>query len=181
VTRGLTLRAFTRDDLEVLWREQTTDRGRHWVVRPATHEERQRLETSVGLSGSWHDGVLDLALDVDGELVGDLQARNGGLPGVYELGVELFPRHRGKGYGLEAIARITRRLFEREGAHRVQITTDVDNVEMRRVAERLGFVLEGVMRGFMPAPPALPAGSPRDYAMYALTTTDYDEVNSTWT
>jgi hypothetical protein len=33
----------------------------------------------------------------------------------------------------------------------------------------------------MPAPPALPEGSPRDYAMYALTKIDYDEVRSTWT
>lgn len=177
------LRAFASNEVEVLWREQTTDRGPHWIVRPSTREERQRLEASAGLSGGWHDGVLAFAIDVDGMLVGDIQARDGGpngIPGVYELGVELFPAHRRRGYGVEAMTQLTRRLFEVDGAHRVQITTDVDNVGMRRVAERLGFVLEGTLRGFMPAPPALPAGAPRDYAMYALTSQDFDEVKRTW-
>jgi RimJ/RimL family protein N-acetyltransferase len=174
------LRAYTRDEVEVLWREQTVDRGSHWIVRPATAEERRRLESSVGLSGAWRDGVLDLGIDVDGVLVGDVQARNAGLSGVFELGVELFPGHRRRGYGSLAIAQLTRRLFDEEGAHRVQITTDVENAGMRRVAERLGFVEEGVLRGFMPAPPALPEGPPRDYAMYALTLHDYDEVKATW-
>ena len=34
----------------------------------------------------------------------------------------------------------------------------------------LGFVLEGVLRGFMPAG----SGPPRDYAMYGLTKADVD-------
>jgi RimJ/RimL family protein N-acetyltransferase len=174
------LRAYTRDEVEVLWREQTVDRGPHWIVRPATADEHRRLETSAGLSGAWRDGVLDLGIDVDGELVGDVQARTAGPTGVFELGVELFPGHRRRGYGSLAIAQLTRRLFEREGAHRVQITTDVDNDGMRRVAERLGFVREGVLRGFMPAPPALPEGPPRDYAMYAMTSDDFDGVKAAW-
>ena len=176
----IVLRGFTGDDIEVLWREQTADRGPYWIVRPSTAEERRQLETSAGLSGGWRDGVLDLGIDVDGILVGDVQARKSGPTGVFELGVELFPGHRGRGYGSLAVAQLSRRLFEEEGAHRVQITTDVDNQGMRRVAEQLGFVAEGVLRGFMPAPPALPEGPPRDYAMYALTAMDYDEVKTRW-
>ena len=174
------LRAFTADEIEVLWREQTADRGPHWIVRPSTAEERRQLEASAGLSGGWRDGVLDLGIDVDGVLVGDVQARTSGPTGVYELGVEVFTEHRGRGYGALAIAQLTRRLFEEEGAHRVQLTTDVDNGGMRRLAERLGFAAEGVLRGFMPAPPALPEGPPRDYAMYALTSRDFEEVKATW-
>ena len=58
---------------------------------------------------------------------------------------------------------ISRHLFDDEGAHRVQLTTDVENAPMRRVAERLGFTFEGVLRSFMPE-----TDGPHDYAMYAI-------------
>ena len=57
----------------------------------------------------------------------------------------------------------------------MQLTTDVENTAMRRVAERLGFTFEGVLRSFMPS-----ADGPHDYAMYAITKDD-DERNGTWT
>ena len=62
---------------------------------------------------------------------------------------------------------ITAYLF-REQAHRVQVSTDVENAGMRAVAERLGFSFEGVQRGFMPT-----TAGPRDYAMYGVTRADH--------
>ena len=41
-------------------------------------------------------------------------------------------------------------LSEREGAHRVQASTDVENTGMRRVLDALGFVDEGPPRSFTP-------------------------------
>jgi RimJ/RimL family protein N-acetyltransferase len=58
----------------------------------------------------------------------------------------------------------------------VQISTDVENAAMRAVAERLGFGLEGVLRGFMPDP-----RGPRDYAIYGMTKGRYEDVMPTWT
>ena len=90
-------------------------------------------------------------------------------PGVVELGIDLFDEaDRGRGIGRERVGALTTRLFEAGEAHRVQLSTDVDNAAMRRVAERLGFRFEGVMRGFMPS-----ADGPRDYAMYGMTEADY--------
>ncbi|MDH5225630.1 MAG: GNAT family N-acetyltransferase, partial [Actinomycetota bacterium] len=63
-------------------------------------------------------------------------------------------------------------LFIDEAAHRVQLTTDVENEAMSRVAERVGFTLEGVLRSFMPS-----ADGPRDYRMYAITGSDHRERN----
>jgi RimJ/RimL family protein N-acetyltransferase len=57
----------------------------------------------------------------------------------------------------------------------VQLTTDVENAAMRRVAERLGFRLEGTLRGFMPSP-----DGPRDYLMYAMTKGDFEEARGRW-
>jgi RimJ/RimL family protein N-acetyltransferase len=85
--------------------------------------------------------------------------------GVFELGIELFPDERGRGYGGEAVAQITDLLFASHGAHRVQASTWIENTAMRRVLERLGWRLEGVLREFMPTP----EGGLDDYALYAIT------------
>ena len=58
----------------------------------------------------------------------------------------------------------------------MQLSTDVDNVAMRRAAEKAGYTLEGVLRGFWP----VPEGSPRDYVMYARTRPDH-ERSDRWT
>ena len=65
-------------------------------------------------------------------------------PGVFELGIDLFDvADRGQGIGRLALTQLLKRLFEQEGAHRVQLTTDVDNAAMRTLSERLGFGFEG--------------------------------------
>ena len=51
----------------------------------------------------------------------------------------------------------------------MQLSTDVDNLAMRRAAEKAGFSLEGVMRGFWNVPDA----AARDYALYARTRADH--------
>jgi ribosomal-protein-alanine N-acetyltransferase len=132
---------------------------------PATD---RRLRRRIERSGQLVDGWLDLAIEVDGRLVGDIGARrpNGALPpGVYELGISLFDEaDRGKGYGAEATELLTGHLFEAHGAERVQATTAVTNTAMRRVLEKLGFAHEGTLRAFMHA-----ENGREDYAMYAVT------------
>lgn len=139
--------------------------------------DRDALAARVASSGRMTDDELFLAVEVEGRLVGEIQARRSGNvlpPGVFELGIELFEESdRGRGHGGEALALLTSHLFER-GAHRVQATTDVANAPMRRALERIGFPFEGVLRGFMPS-----SDGPLDYAMYATTSDDWDDT--TWT
>ena len=133
--------------------------------RDTLRERRERLERSGERSGS----EIMLAVEADGRLVGDVQGRcpRFALPrGVWELGIELWDAaDRGRGIGRETVALLSSHLFDREDAIRVQATTDVDNVSMRRVLEVLGFDFEGILHGFMPDA----AGPPRDYAMYGVT------------
>jgi RimJ/RimL family protein N-acetyltransferase len=173
------LRAYHDDEGPVLvsaWADA------EWFAPKGTgpRELARRVHERIGRSGSFADGVIILAIESDGRLVGEVQARqpvNGLPPGVFELGIELFDGgDRGQGLGAEAVAAITRHLFDDEGAHRVQLTTDVQNAPMRRVAERLGFTFEGVLRSFMPE-----ADGPHDYAMYAITRRDDDERKRSWT
>ena len=100
--------------------------------------------------------------------MGDITARspkNAFPPGVFEVGITLFQApDRGRGFGREATELMTTHLFEAAEAGRVQATTALDNVAMRRVLEAIGFVHEGTLQAFMPGPDGR-----EDYAMYAVT------------
>jgi aminoglycoside 6'-N-acetyltransferase len=174
----VTLRAYRDDEASIL---ESAWADAEWFAPKGTgpRELAERVRERIGRSGSFTDGVVIFAIEAEGRLVGEVQARQPlhGLPhGVFELGIELFDDpDRGRGLGADAIESITRHLFADEHAHRVQLTTDVTNLPMRRVAERLGFSFEGVLRSFMPEP-----DGPHDYAMYAITKRDRDERNGSW-
>ena len=177
VGEHVALRPYRADEATIL---ESTWADADWFAPKGTgpRELAERVRERIRRSGSFTEGVVILAIESEGRLVGEVQARQpvNGLPrGVFELGIELFEdADRGHGLGADAISAMTRHLFHEETAHRVQLTTDVDNVAMRRVAERLGFTLEGVLRSFMPGP-----DGPRDYAMYAITKHDDDDRSST--
>ena len=166
-------------DLDVMARVRTdeaTAMGYPDAFGPA---ERAELGERIERSGEFDGTELLLGIQVDGRLAGEVQARQprmGLPPGVFEVGIDLFEEgDRGRGLGRSALTELLTRLFEGEGAHRAQLTTDLNNTAMRGLSERLGFRLEGVMRSFMPS-----VDGPRDYALYAMTNDDFAEVRSTW-
>jgi RimJ/RimL family protein N-acetyltransferase len=159
------LREWTVDDIEarIAGRDQdTTSFG------PTGDQMRTRLHKEIERKPSLEDGgFVSLAVESDGQLVGDIQARapkNGFPPGVCEIGITLFPDARGRGVGRHAVALFTERLFE-DGMARVQASTSVDNGAMRRVLELVGYEFEGVLRAFGPTDDGR-----EDYAMYAKVT-----------
>jgi ribosomal-protein-alanine N-acetyltransferase len=180
---SIALRPLRPVDLEALVDTRMAEAGTMGNPAPARPREeiRSALRDRVRHSGTLFRGEILFGIQVDGELVGEIQARcpeHAMPPGVFELGIGVFAEaDRGKGIGTRAVALMTARLFSEHGAHRVQAGTDLDNAAMRGVLERLGFGFEGVMRGFMP----MPGKAPRDYALYALTATDYGDMKARWT
>ena len=155
------LRPLEADDVDALVRSAESAEG-----RIGGRHSREELLLRVESSGRFVGGKLDLAVEVDGRFAGTIQARSPEQfmpPGICELGIVLLPETRGRGVGTEACRLLSRHLLE-TGFARVQASTDVENVAMRRALERAGFEFEGVMRAFMPE------GAGRvDYALYALT------------
>jgi RimJ/RimL family protein N-acetyltransferase len=166
----VSLRPFRPEEAEVVWEAR---RQRSGATSPVTPGTRRAIQRQIEHSGRLHDGFLRLAIEVDGRLVGEVDARcppNAFPPGVFEVGIEVYEEaDRGRGYGAAAVRQILDRLFRREGAARVQASTDAENVGMRRVLEKLGFSLEGTLRGFMPGD----AGRV-DYLLYSLTRPDWE-------
>jgi [ribosomal protein S5]-alanine N-acetyltransferase len=165
------LRPFRADEVDTAWQGLAQqDEAAHPRRRPEDRlpQPSEKFRRRLQRSGRLWRGRLDLGIDRDGRLVGIIQARTSPaqtLPaGVFEIGVILYqPRDRGHGYGAEAVELLTTWLFESGKAERVQAGTDTGNAAMRAVLERLGFQLEGVMRGYGP----MGDGTRSDGAMYA--------------
>jgi RimJ/RimL family protein N-acetyltransferase len=160
------LRAFHESEYPRLWESELAA-----GVDARDDEQREKFYERLRLSGGWTPQELRLAVEVEGEVIGDIQARRWGAslpPGVTELGVQLFADARGRGFGTDALRTLDRHLFEEDGFHRVQLSTDVDNAAMRRVADKAGFREEGTLRGYWSEDGAI-----HDYVMYGRTLADH--------
>ena len=62
------------------------------------------------------------------------------------IGIGLLEAHRGRGIGAIAQRLLAEELHAR-GIHRVEASTDVDNIAEQRALAKAGFLLEGVARG----------------------------------
>jgi RimJ/RimL family protein N-acetyltransferase len=122
------------------------------------------------LERRWHsDGLIGKESSYLAVIVGEdtcagcVDWRPTGPYGNYEIGVGLFPEHRGRGIGTEAQRQLVGYLFATTTAHRIQAGTEVDNVAEQRALEKIGFQREGINRGVV-----FRAGRWRDGLMYGL-------------
>jgi RimJ/RimL family protein N-acetyltransferase len=155
------------------------------TVRPYRLEEFERACEIRGLAedaqrkerffkrfqnlGQWDDHYLQLAIDLDGILVGDFQLRKCDATrpnGALEMGIELAEEVRGKGIGTQALIAGSEYAFT-HGAHRIEGSTDENNVAMRRAFEKAGWKFEGVLKALF-----IEDGEPHDYYSYAITKFD---------
>jgi RimJ/RimL family protein N-acetyltransferase len=132
-------------------------------------ERRERFFKRFQNLGKWDDHYLQLAIDLDGELIGDLQLRKCDFTrpdGALELGIEIAEDLRGKGLGTLALIEGAKFAFA-QGAHRVEGSTAEDNHGMRRAFEKAGWKFEGVLRALF-----IEDGIPQDYYSYCITKFD---------
>jgi RimJ/RimL family protein N-acetyltransferase len=127
-------------------------------------EVRRRFELDGYLS---HDhGRLTVA-DKSGRAVGTVSyivVFHGPPPSnrVYNIGIDVDPAHRGRGYGAEAQSLLARYLFDTYTVERVEASTDVENIPEQRALERAGFTREGILRRAQ-----WRAGAWRDICLYS--------------
>jgi RimJ/RimL family protein N-acetyltransferase len=129
--------------------------------RMATVRDIERRWHEDGLMGE-ESSFLCVGLE-DGTCAGSVDWRAIGKFGNFEIGIWLFPEHRGQGIGTEAQRQLVDYLFNTTTAYRLQAGTEVDNLTEQRALERVGFRREGVQRGLY-----FRAGRWRDCVMYGL-------------
>ncbi|MEW5991106.1 MAG: GNAT family protein [Chloroflexota bacterium] len=162
------LRDATLDDadaIDELQRLQKSDGGFNDFGMPFEAVDREAL--ARGPLRNDHNGLLLVERLEDGAVIGTIgwhRVRYGPNPesDAWMFGIDLLPAARGQGYGTEAQRLIAGYLFETTPAHRVEASTDVENVAEQRALEKAGFTREGINRSAQ-----WRAGAWHDLVLYA--------------
>jgi [ribosomal protein S5]-alanine N-acetyltransferase len=160
------LRRLTVADAPGLY-EAYGDAGsmRFWNAPPSRDvaETEDRIRRSTSVDATWYAAWAVLAKR-DDAFIGMVnyharQTWNRRLA----VGWILAPRFEGQGYMAEAMRALLRHCFDGLQTHRVEAEIEPDNLRSTRLAERLGFRREGLLRDRLCV-----AGEPRSIWMYAL-------------
>jgi RimJ/RimL family protein N-acetyltransferase len=143
----LVLRALRPAEVDGEWQAMVAGAADPVVSAVLTGEAAFRAR--LAQSGQMREGWLDLAIDLDGTLIGRIQTfvpRGRALtPGTFDVGIGLREHARGRGYGREALTLFTNWLFEHAGAEVVESGTDQANHAMRAVFRHAGWTEDGTV------------------------------------
>ena len=150
-TARLTIRAFRPDDAETLAAYRNDADVAHyqdWDLPYTLDRARAAIAEDQDLGEQLASGRgQQLALDLDGALIGDLYLGLDATGSVATIGYTLEAGHQGGGYASEAVGALIDRLFETlPDLHRIRATLDPENVRSIRLLEGLGFRSEGIAR-----------------------------------
>jgi RimJ/RimL family protein N-acetyltransferase len=143
-TERLRLRPGGAGDAEALHPAYADpDVMQYWSDSPHTSVEETRASLAKE-SPEWRRWAI--TLKGDDTAIGMVAAGEKRQGNVTEIGYMLMREHWGSGIAAEAVSALIDRIFA-EGQRRVFADTDPDNMASRRLLERLGFKLEGLLRG----------------------------------
>ena len=169
------LRPYRPDDAPALW-EAIDESCAHlapwmpWVDDYAGPEDAQAYVRRARARWLLREDLAVGIFDHAGHYLGGsgLHRMNWTLR-TFEIGYWIRKSAEGHGYVTETVQLLTRLAFDHLQANRVEIRMDPENVRSRRVAERLGFALEGTLRRVASGPD----GRPRDRQVFALIPEEY--------
>lgn len=158
----LLLRALRDSEIDGEWQAMVDADPMVIAELPDQAAFRARLRRSGRLAG----GELDLAIDLDGALIGRIQTfvppDRPLPPGTFDLGIGLREQARGQGHGREALALFTGWLFGHAGAQVIEAATDPANIAMRRAFQVTGWARAGTVTELG-----------REWARYQITRDDW--------
>jgi ribosomal-protein-serine acetyltransferase len=122
-----------------------------WAVTARADQTRAYTEEAVR---SWEEGTdFSFAVLAGNEVVGGIGCHRAILARMMgELGYWLRTDRTGRGYATEAGEAVVRWAFDTFGFGRMELRAGVENLPSQRVAERLGFRREGLLRSGCPHP-----------------------------
>ena len=121
-------------------------RFQDWPLPYTESDAHKMLAGQADLTDLPPTGWVQLAVDREGVMVGDLAVNVTADGHVAEVGYTLAPGHHGHGYATEALGALVDALFASTEVHRIVASLDPGNTPSLRVLERLGFSFEGLAR-----------------------------------
>ena len=166
----LLLRALRAEEIDAEWQAMVDADPMVIAELPDEAGFRARL----GRSGRLEDGHLDLAIDLDGTLIGRIQTfvppDRPLPPGTFELGIGLREAARGQGHGREALRLLTGWLFGQAAAEVIEGATDPANLAMRTAFQRAGWAEAGTVTELG-----------REWTLYQITRNGWDTARDSGT
>ena len=161
--QDLVLRPFTIDDVPAIVEACNDPEVQHWIPmipRPYT-EEDARTFVRGEVAGI---GQHQFAIAENGRLVGSIGLGINDFSHNGHIGYWCVADARGRGLTTRALRLLCRHGFEDLALERLELITDPDNHASQRVAEKVGFIREGVLRSHL----LHPDGRRRDSVMFSL-------------
>jgi RimJ/RimL family protein N-acetyltransferase len=157
------VRSWRPEDTPAVYAACQDEEIQRWIPfipRPYTEEDARAFVEgrTPGLSPDQY------AVTEDGRVVGSIgiqiseRSRNG------HIGYWCAAEARGRGVTTDALRTLCRHAFDELKLERLELITDPDNVASQRVATKVGFGREGVLRSHLPHPD----GRRRDSVMFSL-------------
>ena len=151
-TERLVLRPYEEDDIPALVEMMNDELMAAWTSapQPYTAEDARDFVTRTAPAEREHGRGIVLAVTefLTQRLVGTVSLGNTDwrIRGT-EAGYLTASWARGEGYACESVLAVCRWLFREQGFERVELRTAADNTASQQVAQKIGCVSEGVLRG----------------------------------
>jgi len=158
----LVLRPWAEDDVDAIVAGCNDPDVAWWIPTiPHPYTVEDALGFIRGDARSDHDAM---AIEVAGQVVGGIGMGVNAHDYRARVGYWVAARARGRGTCTRALRLLARHGLEELRLQRVDLITDPDNVASQRVAEKVGFQREGVLRAHL----RHPDGRIRDSVMFSL-------------
>jgi RimJ/RimL family protein N-acetyltransferase len=162
----LVLRLWTEDDVDDVFaacQDPEISRWIPFVPRPYTREDAEGYVRAC-LESSDERMPFAITDASTAELLGSIDLRLNEHRYRGHVGYWVAAQARGRGVCTAALRLVTRMALDDLHVERMELITDPDNVASQRVAEKVGFQREGVMRAHL----RHPDGRIRDSVMFSL-------------
>lgn len=134
----------------------------HWIPTiPHPYTEEHARAFLRGEATPAHEAM---AVELDGRVVGGIGLGLSSSGYRASIGYWIAVPARGRGICTRALRLLSRHAFEQLEQPSVQLFTDPENVASQRVAEKVGFQREGILRAHL----RHPDGRIRDSVMFSL-------------
>ena len=172
----INLRTVRADDMAE-YIENALDISQQCEFFPRSLTTETRLRASFDRDGMWNAdyGVLLIEDLEENRIVGNIMHfKPVSFYDCCEIGYIVYREEdRGKGYATEASRMMIKYLFDLKQIFRIQIQCSPLNIPSNKVAERLGFMLEGTLRQAYIA-----QGEARDINLYSLLRSEFEAQES---
>lgn len=159
---NLVLRPWREDDVDALVAGCNDADVAHWIP---TIPHPYTLDDAVAfIRGDVRDDHQALAIELDGDVVGGIGMGLNAHEYRATVGYWIAAASRGHGVCTRALRLLSRYALEELAVQRVDLITDPDNLASQRVAEKVGFQREGVLRAHL----RHPDGRIRDSVIFSL-------------